>query len=285
MGSDSCNIHSIKIKHRDTEFKLHLVPIYDIRPHERSVNILKEELKNQLLNDGVLRDPILADYKRGLVIDGTHRILALREIGVDYIVIQHIDYLDDGLKLYRWFRIYDKPDKDIIEILKNVKGTKEFDIRDLDRYSMYIVYNGKTYIILDDAELEDIVENIETLTEKFSTQYNMKPYYISEDELDNIDIKKFEGILIGYRVIDKSEVLDVHSKHVLLHNKATRHVPPYRIININIPLKLLSKDYLYDAIEYIKGIKLEYLGEKIVLEGRYYAEKVFKGVREDINKG
>ena len=278
MGSNSQNIYSIILTDGKLNAELYLVPLDSIRPHEKSISILTDELRSQFLKEGILKDPILADHRRNLVIDGTHRVLALRSIGVDYVPIQYIDYLDPRLKLYRWFRIYrDIGDpRDMYDFI----SIREFEYDDLDRYAIYFIHQDKMLIILDNADLKDITEYIEDITAKFLRIYRSKPVYISEDELSKIDLHKFDDILVGHRRISKEEVLDAHSKNILLHNKATRHVPPYRVININIPVKLLYRENIDKAIKYLEGIRLEYIGKKVTIEGRYYAEKVYRGIRK-----
>lgn len=281
MGSRSSNTHIIELSSRDKLLKLHLVPLDSLKPHEKHLNSLLQYLHNAMINDKILRDPLLADCKRGLIIDGTHRALILKKIGVDYVPVQDIDYLDPRLMLYRWFRIYRDEDVNIEEIFKDFVLVKDFEIGDLDNYSLYIVYKGKIFVLIDDGDLCKISQFVEEAMNKFYIHLKVEPQYISEDEILNGPFISSKDIVLGYRRILKNEVLKTHSKGLLLHNKATRHVPPHRILGINIPIDLLYRDKVQEALEYLNSLRLKYVGERVVIDGRYYAERIFKGIGKD----
>ena len=86
-----------------------------------------------------------------------------------------------------------------------------------------------------------------------------------------------DTVILGYRYVDKKEVLETHNKGILFHHKATRHVPPYRVIGIDLPIEYLTRENIDKAVEHLKRIKVEYIGEKVTIDGRYYAEKVYRG--------
>jgi hypothetical protein len=279
MGSGSSKTVSLKLRAIPGELYIKIVPLKELSPHEKYMDNLLEELKRQITEDGVLKDPLVADYSRNLIIDGTHRALALEKLDIKYVPIQDFDYLDPKLKLYRWFRLY-KGDIEIPrEILNKVVGIKDYETRDLDKYALYIVHKGKTYILYKKLRLSKITSIIEDLMRIMGETLDIEPTYISEDEIYRYQYGMEKDLLLGYRRIDKVEVLEAHERGVLLHHKATRHVPPHRIININIPIEYLSDDSIDKALDYLKGISLEYIGEEVIINGRYYAEKVYRGVR------
>jgi|Deesub1362A_J573_1020465.scaffolds.fasta_scaffold00008_171 hypothetical protein len=279
MGSGSSNIHVVRLRPESLGIEICLVPIDMVRPHEKSIEALRKYLRTRILEDGVIQDPVLADYRRGLIIDGTHRALVLRDLGMDYIPIQYIDYMDPGLRLYRWFRIFNGVGELPKGVLDRVAEVKEFEAGDLDRYPLYIVYNGRTYILLVDGGLEDIIRDIEVVEGEFLKLYKTHPSFLSEDEVLGNDevLRSVDVAILGYRHVDKKEVLEAHKRGVLFHHKATRHVPPMRVLGINIPLDYLRTGNIYKAVEHLKRVCLEYVGEKVTLDGRYYAEKVYRG--------
>ena len=279
MGSGSSEVYTVRLKPIELGIDIYLVPIEMVKPHEKSIDALRKYLRSRILEDGVIQDPVLADHRRGLIIDGTHRALVLRDLDVDYIPIQYIDYMDPGLRLYRWFRIFSGVEELPKTVLDRVVKVKDFEVGDLDRYPLYVVYNGRTYILLLEAGIEDIIRDIEEVEEEFLEVFKTHPSFLSEDEIFGND-EVLNGVnvaILGYRHVDKEEVLDAHKRGILFHHKATRHVPPMRVLGMNIPLDYLKSGNIYKAVEHLKKICLEYIGERVTIDGRYYAEKVYKG--------
>ncbi len=58
-----------------------LLRIDKLRPHEKGSPVYLELLRREILKDGVLRYPIIADEKSHVILDGMHRWLALKSLG------------------------------------------------------------------------------------------------------------------------------------------------------------------------------------------------------------
>ncbi len=78
---------SIEKKH----FKMALMPINELKPHEKGSPLYLEILKREILNDGFLKYPIIADEKTHVILDGMHRWLALKNLGYTHIPVMLID--------------------------------------------------------------------------------------------------------------------------------------------------------------------------------------------------
>jgi hypothetical protein len=68
-----------------------LLQIDELRPHEKGSPIYLELLKREILRDGMLRYPIVADEKTRVILDGMHRWLALKSIGCKSIPVLLVD--------------------------------------------------------------------------------------------------------------------------------------------------------------------------------------------------
>ena len=68
-------------------FKLVLMPIEELRPHEQGSPIYFELLKEAILRDQVLKYPIIADENSRVILDGMHRWLVLRSLGYTLIPV------------------------------------------------------------------------------------------------------------------------------------------------------------------------------------------------------
>lgn len=61
--------------------KVAIVPIDELKPHEKGSPLYLELLKREILADGILKYPIIADSKSHVILDGMHRWLALKSLG------------------------------------------------------------------------------------------------------------------------------------------------------------------------------------------------------------
>ncbi len=86
----------------DSRLKLALLPIDALRPHERGLPLYLQVLKREIVRDGVLRFPIIADEKSHVILDGMHRWLVLKSLGYKEIPAILIDAQGDiGIRVGR----------------------------------------------------------------------------------------------------------------------------------------------------------------------------------------
>jgi hypothetical protein len=74
-----------------SNLKIVLVPIDGLKPHEKGSPLYLELLKQEILMDGVLKYPIIADEKSHVILDGMHRWLALKSLGYTLIPVMLIN--------------------------------------------------------------------------------------------------------------------------------------------------------------------------------------------------
>ena len=70
-----------------SELKTTLLPIDTLKPHEKGSPLYLKMLRKELLEDGVLRYPIVVDEKTLVILDGMHRWLALKSLGYTLIPV------------------------------------------------------------------------------------------------------------------------------------------------------------------------------------------------------
>ena len=73
------------------EFRVVFLPIEKLKPHEKGSPLYLEMLKREILRDGVLKYPIIADEKTKVILDGMHRWLALKSLGYKQIPALLVD--------------------------------------------------------------------------------------------------------------------------------------------------------------------------------------------------
>jgi hypothetical protein len=67
------------------DVKMKVVPIDELRPHEKGSALYLSLIKKELIKDGILRYPIIVDEKTFVILDGVHRWLALKNLGCTLI--------------------------------------------------------------------------------------------------------------------------------------------------------------------------------------------------------
>jgi hypothetical protein len=67
------------------------MPLDQLKPHEKGSPLYLELLKQEILEDRVLKYPIIADEKTFVILDGMHRWLALKSLGYTLIPVMLVD--------------------------------------------------------------------------------------------------------------------------------------------------------------------------------------------------
>src|SRR5438128_2796289 len=62
-------------------------------------------LSRSISHDKVLRHPLLADARTGVVLDGNHRLVALRRINCRLAPVALVDYNNPRIRVERWYRL------------------------------------------------------------------------------------------------------------------------------------------------------------------------------------
>jgi ParB-like chromosome segregation protein Spo0J len=78
--------------HRKNLKDICLIDLEDLKEHEEIRPDYLEELKNEILCDGILKMPIAVDKKTYIILDGHHRLHALKRIGCKRIPVILFDY-------------------------------------------------------------------------------------------------------------------------------------------------------------------------------------------------
>jgi hypothetical protein len=76
--------------------------IEELREHEEIRPDYLETLKNEIMSDGILKMPICIDKKTCIILDGHHRLQALKRLGYKKIPVVMVDYQSPGVKVIPW---------------------------------------------------------------------------------------------------------------------------------------------------------------------------------------
>jgi hypothetical protein len=90
-----------------------LIDIEALKEHEEIRPDYLEELKCEILSDGILKMPIAVDRNTYIILDGHHRLHALRRMGCKKIPVILVDYQSPDIEVIAW-REGEKITKEII---------------------------------------------------------------------------------------------------------------------------------------------------------------------------
>ncbi len=197
------------------DINLKAIPLSEVLIHEKTipdrVNYLTEKIKIQ----GYLKNPVIV-VKKGdkfIVIDGNHRIEALRSLSARTVIAQVFNYSE--IRVEAWNRIIET---DFSTLKKLLPVDKKYG-----RNECWIVYRGEKYGL--NLDRISAIETIERLRKRLEIKYAL-------DTSSSYPV-------FCYRPFSKKEILESALKMKPLPPKSTRHILPYRILGIRFPLKKL----------------------------------------------
>ncbi len=77
------------------EFKTCVVDISMLFPHEDVDRGIVELIIDDIVENGVVKYPVVVDVRTFIILDGHHRVEALKELGYDYVPVFFVDYAKD----------------------------------------------------------------------------------------------------------------------------------------------------------------------------------------------
>jgi hypothetical protein len=232
------------IGHEQLDLHIYLLSTNDLLLHEETIPSRVAELKREFLHDEVVRDPVVVDTDSYVVLDGMHRVVALRELDCACIPVCAVDYLNPSIKLGTWYRsISGTTSSDEIKLALSASGlrfeTFPFDISSIRENPMLAMLfahreclkleNGDVRVFATLKTAEQCLRKL-GLTVKFETE---------SDALENLVDKKTKAVLTLPR-IDKASVRRAGLTGRLLPHKVTRHIIPARPLGVNVPLITLT---------------------------------------------
>lgn len=78
-----------------------LHPVDGLKPHEKTRVSHRKALKKQMAENRFVV-PIVADRQSGTVLDGHHRLHAVKELGLSRIPVVFLDYGDSAIEVQSW---------------------------------------------------------------------------------------------------------------------------------------------------------------------------------------
>lgn len=246
---------SYLIEAKGVKAKLGLKLIKDLYPHEEVEENILERMKNDILITGYLNEPIIIDAFSNVILDGMHRYEALKRIGCKSIPCLMFDYNIPEIKIKKWIRkVKNYEESKIRKYINKIKDIKNLDIKEnyksikeIIENKLFIIYRNKLFF-KDEIDLNENFAIIRELDREFRESLE----FIEDDKIEEFE----EFLYFSGRRVDKKEVLEVALKGERMPLKTTRHILPFKIRNLRVPLSILMIEDKKNADrEFIKFLR------------------------------
>jgi len=247
-----------------------------------------EQLISDMEQNAEVRNPLIVDSNTFVVLDGMHRVAALREMGCRYLPVCLVDYNSPKIKVGCWYRVIREwvGDSKLLSIFRSLglgieSSTFDEALKELEgRRATAALFTARNCHLVK-AQRSDIRESYRWI-KLFEAAAEGEGLNISyETELDaewQVRSGKYPAALFVPRTT-KEEVIRSALSGELFTHKTTRHTLPARPVGINIPLDWLRGEKSLSEVEdllvkHLAKRKLVRLSRGSFYEGHRYDEEL-----------
>ncbi len=266
-----------------------LLDLWSVHHHEEVVPELLRALTAEIERDGRLKHPIIVDAASRVVLDGTHRVEALKALGCRWVAACLVDYRDPRITLGCWYRTFRGASglEHLVEHLRREAGLEVVFCREVRPEEVgkpptaLALTDGRQYARVladfkDKWEAWALVKVVERALASLGLEIG---FQVEEDAFEELSRGRASVVLMTPRLA-KDDVVEVALSGRVFPYKATRHVVPARPLFLNVPLRILRADRPLGELEAevrcsLAKRRLRRCPPGMVIEGRRYEEEVF----------
>ncbi|MGC8568987.1 MAG: ParB N-terminal domain-containing protein [Nitrososphaeria archaeon] len=260
----------------ELSFTISFARLSEVRPHEEVIEKNLNELAKSIKKDGVQIDPVVVDSKTGVALDGMHRIAALKALEVKRIMVAKVDYADERIKVYRWLRAVKNYSLNMIDELKVALNLRKagsqleaMQLVDQEKFPLALLFDDMAYVSAMEARGFERFPLIKEFDRRVKE-------YVGILDRDLLNYLKNGYMVLYVKKPEKSEVIEAGMKGMLFPPKSTRHVIPYRPVNVRCPLELLSGRMSDSEAEEALNRLLGSMSKKLLPPNSLYAGRVYE---------
>jgi hypothetical protein len=274
---------SFLVNHPDINLELRLMDLKNIHAGENVIDEYLCKIVESIRSDGILMHPIIVDKRSGVLLDGSHRMAAAKELGFRYLPVCLFDWTKSNIKIGCWYRTIN-PKSKINRILKIIEDVG-FEIQEncVDEAhekvrkreaTASVMFHDECYTIHGiKEEMKDVYDDIR----KIEMKLRIEGYTIGFETEDDARLKLDNGETFSIIVTPKimfREFLDTALKKEVFHHKSTRMVIPVRPLFVNVPNELLCSKFEPEKvnekfIEHLSAKKVRRIPQGQILDRRY----------------
>lgn len=263
---------------------LRIVPLRDVLLHERTDSERVRRLMSSIVDSNVLRNPPIVsciDDDRFVVLDGATRTTALRNLKIEHVVVQVVDY-SDNVDLRTWHHLL-RPSayEAILQALPSIPHARVRPCS-MDECHTSLGFNGAiaavasfddgSALLLETSEPDRTADTLCYLVDLYGGFGEI--YRIANDELDTA-IRASDDVrgVVLFPSWKPSDIIKAATTQSLLPAGITRHGIHGRALNVNISLDILSMNTdLVSKEQWLESwLRTKLTARKV----RYYHEAVF----------
>jgi hypothetical protein len=264
---------------------LRIVRSKDLVGHEEVDRSRVQRLVRRLQSDGVLRNPpvVAAAGSQYVVLDGITRVAALRELGIQDVVVQIVDYDRPGIELHSWCHVVvGMPAEELLEKMLACEGLR---IQSADMDSAVADLRGRkllSYLVLRDGGVVAVAggagveAEVSLLNEMVSVYRNRAQVYRVLYEGMDVLVEEYPELsaIAVFPCYTCEEILRAALNGARLPMGVTRHAISGRVLGLNVDLVMLDSDIpLEQKNVWLRDLIRSKIKNKRV---RFYPESVFR---------
>jgi len=227
------------------EMEVTVARVADLVPHEEVLPQHLRRLVEAFAASRFQHNPVVVDSRTGLILDGTHRWAAMRELGFEWIAVCKVDYMSPLIEVDSWARLFEAPrlGERALELALEGFGARPVEVDDVEPGDLAVVALGRAFRIpcSDARESFEKLRSLERILVKLTGR---EPAYLPRASWRRY-VSTDRVMLLPPRV-RKEDVVGMALAGLLLPPKSTRHIVPARPVGINLPTRML-RDKRLDA--------------------------------------
>jgi hypothetical protein len=205
---------SYVVSHPEVHLALKLEEIAKLHVHEETIEEIVDALRREWETTSTIRHPIMVDENTHVILDGTHRLQTLKQMGCNLIPACLVDYANPSIEVKNWVRI-----------ASTASGTMRNLPRNLNDW-------GYRFKKVPAATLTQQLRRREAIGMKLR-----EDSYVLPQRRESIEDKGYAAIIPPR--VTKHDVLTVALRGDVFTHKSTRHMFPARTLSVNVPVEWL----------------------------------------------
>jgi len=265
---------------------IRIIPIEELVFHEMEDPERTKRIAERIRADGVLKNPVIVgnvkhESSKFLLLDGVHRVNALKKLGSKDVVAQIVDYWSDDVKVYTWCHVIHGINAR--HLLKKLKDIKDINLEKMNEKSAQMLLEQKrivSYLLFknEDVFVVKSKDDLKTRATKLRDVVNVygatsKIYRVSKSEVDFLLRKSKDATAVLFiPVYEKDDIVNLAFNKIELPAGITRHVVSKRVLGLYMDLALLKVDIsIEDKNKLLEEVIKQRVANKKI---RFYPESV-----------
>ena len=283
-------MESYRIKESEVCLEIALIDLDRLHIHEEVIPAVVDQLAESIVKDKVLRNPVMVDKNSLVVLDGMHRVAALRKIGCRRMPVCLVDYSNPTIGLFEWYRTLkgDRVEQRVTESARTLglklkkskydEGMKALEAGLAD--ALLIMRDSCVQVVNGGQDVKSAFAVVKKLENQLITSGLNVGYETASDAEKQLKEGKVD-MVFAIPPIKKSDVLKQGIRDEPFPHKVTRHTVPARPLELDVPFDMLKDEKLTTAevnrkfLDMLNSRNVRRVPAGSVIEGRRYDEEVF----------